>query len=904
MRAGEPRLTLLAGEAGLGRSTVLEAIADKLTGTGTRVLTVRLSENDTAGHYGLLYRLLAELELSEEHPPSATTSENSALGLVARLSADDHDPSSSTASAQLAGIVSSAVRRHLPLTVLVDDAQWADIGTVSLLDQFIRRFAGPGFTVVATWRCWPPTGPDDHQRATTMHRLVAGGAARVITMRPLARAETTALIAASVRAVPDSELVDRLHTDSRGNPAALNSEIEAQLESGALRVVDRHAYSQRTLDPLPLSEQHPLLAAIRDSGALCWSVARTMTVLAPLGDAAAGLVAEALEIDPTVAHASLRSLETGRVLVGSSKAGWKFRAPVVRQALEASLGPYEQQRLCALAVRAVWDGVAEPADETFLPDQLVAAGRLVDPERSTDELLAGSEAVMFTDGARAVRWLRALVDRVHEPDKRSMALLSHSAACAIHNRLEESVDSARAVLVEYAERLSAETLQETELVYVLSLAACGQWSELNRLAAREISLSGGPANELVTRAFALLFLGRYTDGDELLREHQRSWTTANPVTADLGHIYRGGAGVLTGDPSLLRRFLADPRSWRSRDHPRHRFEQIRYEVDMLLMLGERDEATRVLRANDVSVEQLHNTERSLLRLLRGEHSAALDMARRSIAEGGYSTRPLVPVVMARGAAGVLIGRGWLTRARELTDMARGMHLDHLLDHADVRCLRALGEPENADELLRSALHSADENGFVLGTEHMWADLAVREHALGNHEQAVRCVHRAQGVAEALGTHRAKLTYLVSRARVHGDRAAGRTAVRRARERAIPDESAWVFTSVALCGIDTKRLLSDAYVLLGELDALLWRAQLRGIMRAHHVPVPGRSITTAENERLLAVLVTEGLTNRQLALLFGTSEKSVESRLNRMFARTGHRSRVELAAAMLTDEYRG
>jgi len=76
------------------------------------------------------------------------------------------------------------------------------------------------------------------------------------------------------------------------------------------------------------------------------------------------------------------------------------------------------------------------------------------------------------------------------------------------------------------------------------------------------------------------------------------------------------------------------------------------------------------------------------------------------------------------------------------------------------------------------------------------------------------------------------------------------------------------------------------------------------MRHHNVPIPNRAATTSENERLLAVLVTEGLTNRQLAAVFGTTEKSVEGRMTRMFARIGYRSRVELAAAMVTGEYPG
>jgi DNA-binding NarL/FixJ family response regulator len=76
------------------------------------------------------------------------------------------------------------------------------------------------------------------------------------------------------------------------------------------------------------------------------------------------------------------------------------------------------------------------------------------------------------------------------------------------------------------------------------------------------------------------------------------------------------------------------------------------------------------------------------------------------------------------------------------------------------------------------------------------------------------------------------------------------------------------------------------------------------MRHYGVQVPGRQTTLAENERLLAVLVAEGLGNKQIATLLQTGEKSVEGRLSRLFQRTGYRSRVELATAILNGQYPG
>ncbi|WP_245560473.1 AAA family ATPase [Actinopolyspora halophila] len=899
--SGRVPLTVLTGEVGSGRSAVLSALAGELAAADARVVSVRVGEHERTTPYGLLYRVLTALEPSAGQ--GGHVDRDSVLGVVARLSADAARGGSGEVPAQLANTVFSLVRGHAPLTVLIDDAQWVDGATASLLDRFVRLLAGQGCSIVATWRLGRSAQQDGRRLAVEVDRLVADGLARHVPLRPLTRAQSAEFLAESVRAVPDSELVDRMHTATRGNPAALRSMVELHQQAGVLRVVDRHAYTRSGVEWPPLPERHPLPASIYEAGSVCWSVARAMAVLAPLGESAVELAAEALDLASGTVRAALDALVADRVLVGSRGTRWRFRIPAVRDALESCLGPYERRRLCALAATAVWDGAVEPVEEHFLPDRLADAGALVDPQRSAEVLLARSGEVMFTDGLHAVRWLRAVLDRVVDPEQRAVAMRMYSAACGIHSRMAEAADGARATLVEHADRLSVEMAQEIAIVYVNGLAACERWSELDRLARGEAPpVPGGRANELVTRGFTLIMQGRWAEGARLLERNRQLWSEANPVTADFGDMFRGGAGVLLGQPDVLRRFLRDPGLWRAWDFPQHRFEQARYEVNMLLLLGELDEAMRVLDARGLTFEQLQSSDRSLLRLLRGEHSTGLDIARRSIAEGSYSARPLALMAMAHDAAGVLIGRGWLSRGRQLTGMVRGRHLDHVFDHVDAWVLHAIGETSEADELLRTGLRSADERGFVLGTEWMWSDLAVREHCRGDLDGAEECVRRGGLVAEALGTGRAEITWLLSRALVRGDRQAGRDAVRLARERAMPDEMAWTFVRAALSGVDTARLLTEAYEIFGELDALLWRARMRRIMRDHDVSVPGRSAATAENERLLAVLVTEGLGNRQLATVFGTSEKSVEGRLTRMFARTGYRSRVELAAAMLTGEY--
>jgi DNA-binding CsgD family transcriptional regulator len=62
--------------------------------------------------------------------------------------------------------------------------------------------------------------------------------------------------------------------------------------------------------------------------------------------------------------------------------------------------------------------------------------------------------------------------------------------------------------------------------------------------------------------------------------------------------------------------------------------------------------------------------------------------------------------------------------------------------------------------------------------------------------------------------------------------------------------------------------------------------------------PAPEPLTAQELRLID-LIRAGHTNRQVALALRMSEKTVENHLTRLFARTGCRSRVELAAASLS-----
>jgi DNA-binding NarL/FixJ family response regulator len=174
--------------------------------------------------------------------------------------------------------------------------------------------------------------------------------------------------------------------------------------------------------------------------------------------------------------------------------------------------------------------------------------------------------------------------------------------------------------------------------------------------------------------------------------------------------------------------------------------------------------------------------------------------------------------------------------------------------------------------------------------------------LGDRARARRCLHAIEHLAGRTPTSRTLAHAELVRATVAKDRDAADACLRLVRDRAQPLELAMVIERLTTHEVCDPKLLPEAYEILGGLDALLYRTWLRNLMRTHNIVVPGRQQTVAENERLLAMLSAEGLSNKQLATALRTTEKSVEGRLSRLFTRTGYRSRIELSTALLTGEY--
>ncbi|MFF9688504.1 AAA family ATPase [Streptomyces sp. NPDC014623] len=885
-------LVLVTGPIGMGRSSLLAAVRDELAARGFTPLSLRVARNERDRPYSLVSRLSAELSALHRGGDVRRTAKAVATVPLAE------------AGRQLAADLRSALATNDKLTVLIDDAHWADPGSRAVLLPLARTLAGGPVTFVCTVR---PSPADPAGDRAAVEQLRAVSLAEVVPLRPLREQEVGAMIARRSQARPTAALLSYLQRECRGRPAAVLAALAGHERTGGLYVFDRHVYLTSPDRPPELPLDLPPIEYLRRLGGVVWSVAKAAAVLLPLGGAATGLIAEAVGRNEDEVRGALSELCAEGVLrQGPEEGAWRFRLPLLISALTGCLGSYERRRLAQLAVTAIWSGDAE-ADGRYLAEQLVVAGRFVDSRRAADELLARGTAAMLDDGYSAERWLRAAVDLITEPRDRARALVTHASTCSIHLRFAEAIDSAWKVLSEYAHLVSSEALFETEVVYVVALAGTLDTAALTKICdGGWRSLPGGELHRILTRCVALCHLDRWREADEHLASERDALHRDNDVVAALGLLISECAGAFLGRTEPFDQAVADPPGrhlWTS--GTRHRLERLRQLARTLMAFGELDRAERLLTAYALPSVYRTVPDQVVADSQSGHWDRALDLARLGLATGlsvGY-----VPshTLVSRETSIIFGARGRLTEARSVIERARSVQpvMLHLLAVPESLLDEALGAADRARRVVTDGLAQAVGRGLVVGTDVLWLRTAELELARGDLAAAQRCVEEARRTAELIGTGRARVCHLLAAAMVHRDRDAATEAVQLARRRAQPLELAATMVMVVRHEVADVELLHEAYALYGDLDALLRRAQLRNLMRERGIAVPHRSVVIAENERLLATLVSEGLTNRELAAVLGSSEKSVEGRLGRLFKRTGYRSRVELASAMLTDEYR-
>ncbi|WP_019071670.1 ATP-binding protein [Streptomyces hokutonensis] len=196
------RALLLSGDAGVGKTVLLDAAAGQARGTGARVVRAAGVEFEStmsfAGLHQVLQPLLAGLD---GLPDPYRTALNVALGL------DRGAPSDQllVSNAALTLLVQAAVER--PLLVIVDDLPWLDRASAVVLGFVARRLGGSRVGFLGAYRSGEGTF---FERGGVPHHHV----------QPLDTTAAAALIEARSPSLAP-RVRDRLLAEAQGNPLAL-----------------------------------------------------------------------------------------------------------------------------------------------------------------------------------------------------------------------------------------------------------------------------------------------------------------------------------------------------------------------------------------------------------------------------------------------------------------------------------------------------------------------------------------------------------------------------------------------------------------------------------------------------------------------------------------------------------
>ncbi|NWJ73965.1 hypothetical protein HX744_26160 [Pseudonocardia sp. ICBG1122] len=879
---------MLTGTAGAGRTTALRSIGQTL-GADRPVVSLRFTVD------GVLTPTV--------RPAGRAADDHNAL--VAALGSRAGARSDRTTAQRVGHAGAGVLLDAGDGVLLVDDAQWADLDVLAAVEVFVRRLRGTAARCVVAVRT-PGPEPTRSAGLALLGRLRAEGLVAVERVAALDTEGVARVLRRTIGARPDRELVDEVQATSRGVRAAVDDVVRALGADDAIRVLDGHAYLARSSRPATVGDQH-LLDSLRLAGPETWAAARALALMQPLGPAVPGLLATAMGTSERVAHAHLAALhDAGFVHRGLGGREWRFHVPALADAVRAALGPFERRRLSALVVEAVWAGRAHSADDRFLTDRVAEAGNLVDVKGARDRLADRAAAVMTSNPRDARRWWRAAAELATDPGEHARMKFMEVMACHLGGDYGDFVMQVRPLLDEAAELLPTGLIEHAYLALVQSIWLSGDRATTEAIAGGETPIGADAATVAMSQVVALSFLERWSEVGLVLDARRGDWLS-EPFTQSIGELLGAMSDFFGGSPRSFDERLANGYVWSRNSGAVAWRDHINASVSVLLDLLELPRVDAVLADADLAESELHPSNRATIALMRcvaPDGDDLLDQARRVLAAGPRHGHDAGRASLAVCAVTLMVGRGRLTAARELVARSRERNpaVRHLLEDCEARIDTMLGDHDRARERVEAALGSCAELGIVAGTELLRVQLVGLALARGDQDEARKQVGLLERVAERMSTSRAAVLLARSRALVERDPDAARECLSLARDRELPWEYSLCRLQLIEQGLLEPDGLVEVYATWGHFDALLHRAWTRNAMSEHGLAIPGRQAVVEENQRLLATLAAEGLSNRQIAATLRTSEKSVESRLSRLLTSTGYRSRIELVGAIARGEF--
>jgi DNA-binding CsgD family transcriptional regulator len=338
-RAGRSGALVLRGEAGVGKSALLDYAREQAD--GFTVLTAAGVEVEAELAYAALHQLLRPaFERIEQLPEPQAVALRAAFGL-----SDETVEERFHVSLGVLGLLAEAAEER-PLLCLVDDAQWLDQASADALVFVARRLGEESLALLFSAR-------DDAER-TFGERSIPE-----LRLAPLGREDSQALLAERFGTDMAAVVVDWVAANANGIPLAL-MELPASLT--AEQLTGKAALLGTVPRPTSIEEVFLERVSRLPDGTrqlLLLAAAEETDGLATIQRAAAGLDLDVGDLS-AAETAGLLSITPGRVV---------FRHPLVRSAIYRGATFAERER----THRALAESLSAPADADRRAWHLAAA---------------------------------------------------------------------------------------------------------------------------------------------------------------------------------------------------------------------------------------------------------------------------------------------------------------------------------------------------------------------------------------------------------------------------------------------------------------------------------------------------------------------------------------------------
>lgn len=343
-RVGQSAVLVLTGEAGIGKTTLLEDSA--AAASGLRVLRAAGSESESEVTFGAL---LAVLRPALEHLDRIPAPQAQALGSALALRPGTHEDRFAVGAATLS-LLSRFAEDH-PLLVLLDDAHLLDLPSAHALTFAARRLTADPVVVLA--------GVRDGHGGPFMD-----GSLPQLHLEGLSTADTAALVTSVGRDLGDSA-VARLRDLTGGNPLAV-AELADDVDS-----LEPAAFGMPVAVPASLAR-----VFARRVDRLPAPTRRALVVVAA-GGGDLPLVARACRLLGHDVGVLGAAEDVGLLVVAGDDVG--FRHPLMRAAVYSDAAPRLRRAAHRALAAALPEGDADRrawhlGEAAFGPDEATARG--------------------------------------------------------------------------------------------------------------------------------------------------------------------------------------------------------------------------------------------------------------------------------------------------------------------------------------------------------------------------------------------------------------------------------------------------------------------------------------------------------------------------------------------------